>query len=140
MGEAINSFVFLDIQTRRDFSFACTVLGLPCLCEYNIIDFLCASNTMVSPALLHTSVRQEISICARCSFRASEGGSRTSRRWIGQKYLAKKDEAERKWQEQAKEIKAGKKKSMLSLLEERGLVHQIAGYNFLCVIKRKLSV
>lgn len=39
MGEAINSFVFLDIQTRRDFSFACTVLGLPCLCKYNIIDF-----------------------------------------------------------------------------------------------------
>jgi len=32
------------------------------------------------------------------------------------------------WQQKAWEIKDGKKKSMLSILEERGLVHQITGY------------
>jgi len=49
-------------------------------------------------------------------------------RWIGIKYLTKVADAEMTWQQKAWEIKDGKKKSMLSILEERGLVHQITGY------------
>jgi tyrosyl-tRNA synthetase len=46
------------------------------------------------------------------------------------KYLRKVADAEKKWQEKALEIEAGKQKSMLTILEERGLVHQITGYAF----------
>lgn len=46
---------------------------------------------------------------------------------VGQSYLRKMDEAEEQWAEQAVEIRAGKKKSMLVFLEERELVHSTAG-------------
>jgi tyrosyl-tRNA synthetase len=79
---------------------------------------------------LFGSSRQELYICSRCAFRASKVSSKTTKRWIGQKYLAKVALAEKQWQEWALEIKAQKKKSMLSILEERGLVHQVTGYTF----------
>jgi tyrosyl-tRNA synthetase len=44
------------------------------------------------------------------------------------KYLAKVADAEKAWKEKADEINQGRGKHMLSLLEERGYVHQIAGY------------
>jgi len=47
------------------------------------------------------------------------------------KYLAKQANAENAWQAKAQEINDGTKQSMLSILEERGLVHQIAGYDSL---------
>ncbi len=47
------------------------------------------------------------------------------------KYLAKMADAEFEWQEQASKIRAGKQKSMLAVLEERGLVHQIVGWALL---------
>jgi tyrosyl-tRNA synthetase len=43
------------------------------------------------------------------------------------KYLAKIAEAEKDWRMEANEIKAGRQKSMLTILEERGLVNTIAG-------------
>lgn len=43
------------------------------------------------------------------------------------KYLVKVADAEERWAEQAKLIQAGKKKSMLSILEERGLVEKFTG-------------
>ena len=43
------------------------------------------------------------------------------------KYLAKVADAEREWQEKAARIQAGKEKSMLTTLEERGLVHTVTG-------------
>lgn len=43
-------------------------------------------------------------------------------------YLQKQKNAEKEWQERAKEIRAGKRQSMLDLLESRGYVSQIAGY------------
>jgi len=46
---------------------------------------------------------------------------------MGPKMLRKVTEAETQWQEQAFDIRDGKKKSMLSILEERGLVHDITG-------------
>lgn len=44
------------------------------------------------------------------------------------KYLAKVADAELAWQEKASKINAGEAKSMLTILEERGLVQTITGY------------
>lgn len=44
------------------------------------------------------------------------------------KYLAKVADAELAWQEQATKIRMGEEKSMLSILEERGLVQTITGF------------
>jgi tyrosyl-tRNA synthetase len=43
------------------------------------------------------------------------------------KYLAKVADAEKEWQEKAATIRAGKEKSMLTILEERGLVQTVTG-------------
>lgn len=43
------------------------------------------------------------------------------------KYLAKVADAELDWQAKAANIFAGKDKSMLTILEERGLVKSLAG-------------
>lgn len=43
-------------------------------------------------------------------------------------YAEKVRGAELEWQEKAKEITAGKRESMLSILESRGYVNSIAGY------------
>jgi tyrosyl-tRNA synthetase len=80
---------------------------------------------MASPSILRNASRPGINTCAICSLHAAKTVSRTSKRHIGLKWLAKKDEAEKQWQEQAREIRAGNKKSMLTVLEERGLVHQL---------------
>jgi tyrosyl-tRNA synthetase len=59
---------------------------------------------------------------------ASQAPSKTTRRSIGLKYLAKVADAEDQWKEKAARIRAGKEKSMLTILEERGLVQSITGY------------
>ncbi|KAL2061213.1 hypothetical protein VTL71DRAFT_7486 [Oculimacula yallundae] len=82
---------------------------------------------MASPSLYRRSARPDLYICASCSLRASRSPSITARRWIGMKYLAKVANAEADWAKKASEIRSGKKKSMLTTLEERGLVHQITG-------------
>jgi tyrosyl-tRNA synthetase len=82
---------------------------------------------MASPALFRHASTENLSICARCAFQASKVSSKTTRRWIGLKYLAKVADAEKQWGEQAKVIRSGAKKSMLTILEERGLVEQITG-------------
>jgi tyrosyl-tRNA synthetase len=43
------------------------------------------------------------------------------------KYLAKVADAERRWEEKAAIIRSGKQKSMLTILEERGLVQTVTG-------------
>lgn len=48
-------------------------------------------------------------------------------RSITQNYLRKTAEAADQWAIWAGEIKAGKRKSMLAILEERGYVHQVVG-------------
>lgn len=44
------------------------------------------------------------------------------------KYLTKVADAELLWQEKALRIQSGKEKSMLTILEERGLIQTITGY------------
>ncbi|KAK6603605.1 Tyrosine-tRNA ligase, mitochondrial [Botrytis cinerea] len=82
---------------------------------------------MATTSLLRYSARPDLYVCARCAFRASRNSNKASRRWIGMKYLAKAADAQVAWAKNAAEIKTGKKKSMLSILEERGYVHQITG-------------
>ncbi|CZT09523.1 hypothetical protein WAI453_004775 [Rhynchosporium graminicola] len=82
---------------------------------------------MASPSLYRRSARPDLYVCASCSLRASRSLSTTGRRWIGMKYLAKVANAEADWAVQAAEIRSGKRKSMLTILEERGLVNKITG-------------
>ncbi|RAL62191.1 hypothetical protein DID88_002675 [Monilinia fructigena] len=82
---------------------------------------------MATTSFLQRSARPDLYVCAKCTFRASQNSNKASRRWIGTKYLAKLANAELAWAKQATEIKAGKRKSMLSILEERGYVHQVTG-------------
>ncbi len=49
------------------------------------------------------------------------------------KYLAKVADAEKQWKDKAARIGAGEEKSMLTILEERGLVHTITGYNTISI-------
>lgn len=49
------------------------------------------------------------------------------RRWISKNYIRKVQVAENEWLERAQEIKDGKKKSILDVLEERGYINQMVG-------------
>ena len=48
-------------------------------------------------------------------------------RSISEKYIAKEAEAETQWKSYHEDIKAGKRQSMLSILEERGYINAVAG-------------
>lgn len=49
------------------------------------------------------------------------------RRWIGQKYLQKKKDAEKAWEAQANEIEAGTTKHLFDEFQDRGLIKDIVG-------------
>jgi len=66
-------------------------------------------------------------ICSSCARRFRAFGSATQKRSITQNHLKKTLEAKLDWARQATEIKAGKKDSMLTMLEKRGYVNQIVG-------------
>ncbi|KAI0994993.1 Tyrosine--tRNA ligase [Podosphaera aphanis] len=77
---------------------------------------------MAPKASLQRTSKQGIYMCTRCALRGVSHPSFVSKRWIGMKYLAKVAAAEDQWQEKALRVTAGKEKSMLTILEERGLV------------------
>ncbi|KAL9110569.1 MAG: hypothetical protein Q9227_004927 [Pyrenula ochraceoflavens] len=69
-------------------------------------------------------------ICGRCrrkQLHESLGGRIQTRRWITQNHIRNIRAAEEDWETRAKDIRGGKKKSMLKILEERGLINQIVG-------------
>ncbi len=49
------------------------------------------------------------------------------RRWIGTKYLAKVDAAEKEWQKRAEQIKEGRVRNVWDIFEERGYIKDVAG-------------
>jgi hypothetical protein len=49
------------------------------------------------------------------------------RRFISDRLLQNQIAAEWEWKQQAEEIRQGKRRTMLQILEERGYVNQIAG-------------
>lgn len=51
----------------------------------------------------------------------------SQRRWIGLKFLKKKDDAAKAWEAQALEIKAGKRKNLFDELKDRGFVKDVVG-------------
>lgn len=65
--------------------------------------------------------------CLKCQLYRDKVLRGTTKRWIGMKYLAKIADAEDQWQEKALRITAGKEKSMMTILEERGLINQFTG-------------
>lgn len=77
---------------------------------------------MASPLLVRNA-HKELYVCARCSFKTTK----IQRRWIGMKYMKKAADAEAAWQQKAVRIRNGELQGMLDILDERGLVHQVAG-------------
>ena len=75
------------------------------------------------PSLFHKSPY----ICSPCAHRMRLSGPVTQKRYITQNYLKKTIEAKLEWARQSTEIKAGRKQSMLSMLESRGYVNQVVG-------------
>jgi tyrosyl-tRNA synthetase len=67
---------------------------------------------------------QETRFFVNSSIRSSV---RESRRWITQKHIQKVKAGEEQWAQFAAEIKAGKRKSFVEHLEERGLIHDVVG-------------
>ena len=65
--------------------------------------------------------------CPSCARRMRLSVPMTQERNITQGYLQKTLEAKLEWARQSTEIKAGRKESMLSMLEKRGYVNQIVG-------------
>ncbi|TVY41800.1 Tyrosine--tRNA ligase, mitochondrial [Lachnellula subtilissima] len=82
---------------------------------------------MASRSLLRSSTRPDLYVCARCAFRAAQPPARSPKRCISTSFLKKVEAGEVKWQEQAIEVQTGKRKSMLTILEERGLIQAITG-------------
>ena len=66
-------------------------------------------------------------ICPSCTRRIRLLGLVNQKRFISENYLQKTLEAKLQWARQATEIKAGRKGSMLDMLEKRGYVNQIVG-------------
>jgi tyrosyl-tRNA synthetase len=81
---------------------------------------------MAAATLFRNTSRPDLYICARCALKASKP-SRTARRLVHLNSLLKAADAERKWDAHAKLVRSGKKKSMLTILEERGLVDKFTG-------------
>lgn len=50
------------------------------------------------------------------------------KRCITQAYLKRMEDGKKEWARNAEQIKAGKKKSFVEHLEERGLLHDVVGY------------
>lgn len=77
------------------------------------------NDKMNSPTTLRHGLRRRPTpyICLFCR----------QKRPISTSFLKKQDEAKEQWAGWAAEIKSKKRKSMLSILEERGFVHAIAG-------------
>ncbi|KAF4635079.1 hypothetical protein G7Y89_g3020 [Cudoniella acicularis] len=78
---------------------------------------------MASPLLRNSTPY----VCTRCAIRAAKPLNVAGRRMISQKFLKRVAESAMTWQQRAVQIEAGKKKSMLTILEERGLVETVTG-------------
>ena len=82
--------------------------------------------SMAATSFLKCLARPQPYICKRCI--RNRNVAREPRRAITQNFLRKTYEAELEWKAQAVKIKAGEKQNMMSILEERGFVKDIAGY------------
>ena len=87
---------------------------------------------MIASSTASQAFRTSPYICISCArnVRVLETCLRSltvQKRSITQNWLRKTEEAKEAWDAQAKEIKAGRKQSMLSVLEERGYVNAVAG-------------
>lgn len=84
------------------------------------------------PSALYQLESNMTSLTARSSRLVSSPKSNgthvfVQKRGVTQQYVQRMKDAEARWAVQAEEIKAGKKQSFLSMLEERGLVQSVVG-------------
>ena len=67
-------------------------------------------------------------ICGSCRAQLRNSSPFTQqKRWISKNHIRKIEDAEKEWADKAAEIEAGRKKSMVDILEERGYINQIVG-------------
>lgn len=85
---------------------------------------LCVSAAMSRPAIVRGVTQSRPFVCARCVTRIQRNDARS----MHAKTAARKEREEMEWQNQAQEVRHGKRKSLLSTLEERGFIKDIAGY------------
>jgi hypothetical protein len=120
-------FTGVDTSIPQQFCKYFSTSLVACVLSYLYVLGLLGVVSQMATSLFRNPSRPDLYICARCAFRSSRNSNNAARRWIGTKYLAKVAEAQFAWSEQAMEVKAGKKKSMFKILEERGYIHQTAG-------------
>ncbi|KAI9816034.1 MAG: tyrosyl-tRNA synthetase [Pycnora praestabilis] len=87
---------------------------------------------MAASSHIRVAIHSPNPVCCWCSARQTTSEllrhkKPSAKRCITQGYVKKKAEAEERWQAKARDIKEGKKKSMLSILEGRGLINAISG-------------
>ena len=78
-------------------------------------------------------VRKPPYICSSCRRKAQQArvqasGVKAQTRCITQEFFRKKEEAKQAWASKAQDIKAGRQENILSILERRGYINQIVGY------------
>jgi tyrosyl-tRNA synthetase len=68
-------------------------------------------------------------VCRRCArtLRPQQDPFPSQKRRLHDRWLQRQYAAELEWKNQAAEIRAGGRKGMLAVLEERGFVHQTTG-------------
>lgn len=69
--------------------------------------------------------RPGLSICGDCARRLP----RQQVRWVGLRYLEKKRLADEKWKDRAQKVDSGEIQNTWDLLNERGFVKDVAGYD-----------
>ena len=85
------------------------------------------SSSPMSPRILSRRLHQSPYICPSCMLRLRPSGRVDQRRSVTQEIMTKTTEAKLAWARQAAQIKAGKKVSMLTMLEQRGYINQVVG-------------
>ena len=67
--------------------------------------------------------------CRRCleTFARDRISAPQTRRWIGTKYLAKVEAADKEWEKRAEQIKEGHMRNLWDIFEERGYIKDVAG-------------
>ena len=82
---------------------------------------------MSTTSHLSRALRRRTFICSECRKWLAAQPVQQQRRNITQNHLRRIKTAEEEWHQRKKSIKGGEVKSVLEILEERGLIHQIVG-------------
>lgn len=83
--------------------------------------------SMSRAALVSTRLPAHALACRNCLRPAALPSVYRGKRWLHLKTIAKMEDAESKWQADAKEIEEGKRELLFDNLEKRGFVKDLVG-------------